>query len=148
MSKILYWFTLVNGNFVRVFGGNKSLHIMSSYATDKLVIEEVVYHISIGLSKYLHMNNKGPSPFIPLYIGFYDIKNLKVTNTKGEEINKFSLCCLDINPYNPQNVCKAHCARINLQWLRRTFYKPEKEAHKFFDNASKSIEPVIFTRKS
>ena len=77
-----------------------------------------------------------------MHIGLYKIKNLKVVDTEGKDIEKISFDNLDFNSYDPQNVCRDHYARIHFQWLSDTFHRLEEEAWKNSHNASKSRGPV------
>lgn len=78
-------------------------------------MQEVSYNISIELSTVLHKNKKSPWPTLIMQIILYEIKNLKVADTEGKEIEKFAFGNLEFNPYDPRNVCKDHCARIHYQ---------------------------------
>lgn len=52
MLELANWFALLDGTFLRVFSCRKSPHLLLSYAIDKLVMQEVSYHISIRLDQY------------------------------------------------------------------------------------------------
>ena len=69
-----------------MFGGEKPLHVLPRYATNKLVMQEVSYHLATRLSATLHRKKKSPWPTLPLKIGLYEIKNLKVMDDEGKEI--------------------------------------------------------------
>ena len=51
---IAYWYASLGGTFIRVFGREKPLHVLPRFSMDKLVMQEVSYHISTGLSAGLH----------------------------------------------------------------------------------------------
>lgn len=91
---------------------------------------------------------KAPWRTLPMQIGLYDIKNLKVTDTKGKAIEKFAFDTQDFNPYDPHGICKNKCVRIHFQWLSRTFHWQEEDPSKNFYNASKTYELVNFARTS
>lgn len=48
LINIVDWYASSSGKFIRMFGGEKPLHVLPRFATDKLVMQEVAYHISIG----------------------------------------------------------------------------------------------------
>lgn len=54
------WYSSPGGTFIKMFGGEKPLNFLPRYATDKLVMQEVAYHISTGLSVGLHRRKKEP----------------------------------------------------------------------------------------
>lgn len=62
---------------------------MLKFTIDKLVMQEVAYHISSGLSIGLHMKKKEPWPIIHLRIGLYAIRSLKEVDVEVEKIKKF-----------------------------------------------------------
>jgi len=66
---IAYWYASPGGTFLRVFGRKKPLHVLPRYVTDKLVMQEVSCHLTIGLSTDLHRKVKEPWPTLPLQIG-------------------------------------------------------------------------------
>ena len=65
-------------------------------------MQEVVYHLSTGLSTNFHMKKKAPWPTLPMKIGLYEIKNIKVTDIKGKVIEKFAFSTLGFNLYDPK----------------------------------------------
>ena len=64
----------------------KPLHMLPRFSTDKLVMQEVVYNISIGLSVGMHRRKKAPSPYFPLGIGLYEISSLKDVDVKAKQL--------------------------------------------------------------
>jgi len=58
--------TLTDGTFLIVFGEHKSLNILSRYATDKLIMHEVMYHFSTRFSIALHRKKKEHWPTLPM----------------------------------------------------------------------------------
>lgn len=147
VSKIEDQFTSLDHTFLTLFGRQKSLHLLLRYPTDKLVMQEVVYHLSTRLLAVLQRKKKAPWNALPIQIGLYEIKNLKVTDTKGKAIEKFSLSHFDFNLYHPRNVYKDHCVRINFLWSSRTLRRLNEEAWNNCYNDSNSHEPVSFTGK-
>lgn len=108
--------------FIRVFGGEKTLHVIPKYATDKLVMQEVSYHLSTWLSTGLHKKKKGPWPILPLLIKLYEIKNLKDVDVEAKEILKFKFKTKYFILYDPHNICKNHYARLYYPWIHETFH--------------------------
>jgi len=104
--------------FIRVFGGEKTLHVLPKYATDKLVMQEVSYHLSTGL----HKKKKGPWPTLPLLIKLYEIKSLKDADVRAKEILKFKFKTKYFILYDPHNICKNHCARVYCPWIHEKFH--------------------------
>lgn len=74
---IVYWYASPSGTFIKVFCGEKPPRVLPRYATEKLVMQEVAYHLSVGLSAGLHRKKKAPWPSFPLHIKSYEIKSLK-----------------------------------------------------------------------
>lgn len=101
IREILDWFSSLNGTFLRVFSGEKLLHVFPRYSIDKLIMQEVSYHLTIGLSASLHKKKKAPWPTIPMKIGLYEMKNLKVVDIEGKAIEMFSFSTRDFNHMSP-----------------------------------------------
>lgn len=59
--------------FKRMYNAEKPLHVLPKFALDKLVMQEVSYHISTGLSTRLNWKKKAHWPTLPLQIGLYNI---------------------------------------------------------------------------
>ncbi len=97
-----------------MFEGHKSPNLLLRYATTKLVMQEVAYHLSTWLLGILHIKKKAPWHVPLLQIGLYEIKNLKAGDTEGKEIEKFTFVHLDYNHY-PKNVSKENYPRIHFQ---------------------------------
>ena len=66
ISELANWFPLPDGTYLRVFGGNKPPHQLPRYANDKMIMEDVDYHISVGFSGVLQRKKKAPWPTLPL----------------------------------------------------------------------------------
>jgi len=56
------WYAPPGGTFIRMFGREKPLHVLLIYATNKLVMQDAAYHISIWLSAGLHRRKDAPWP--------------------------------------------------------------------------------------
>jgi len=72
-----------------VFGGEKPSHVLPRYVIEKLVMQELSYHLSIGLQIMVHREKKAPWRTLPLHIELYKIRNLKVTDVEVKEILRF-----------------------------------------------------------
>lgn len=125
-----------------MFGGEKPLHVLQRYATDKLIMQEVSYHLAIGLSATLHRKNKAPWPTLPLHIGLYKIKNLKFVDIEAKEIMKFEVDTNNFNLYDPRSICKDHCTRFYFPWIGMTFHWPEEDPWRYCYNSLRLSEPV------
>jgi len=64
------WYASRGGTFITMFSGEKPLHVLPIYATDKLIMQEVSYNLAIGLLVGLHRKKKSPWPLF-LYITNY-----------------------------------------------------------------------------
>ena len=87
---IANWFASSNGTFLRVFNREISPHAFPRYVNNKIFMQGVSYHLATGLSAVLHRKKKASWLTLPMKIGFYEIKNLKVSDTKGKAINNFA----------------------------------------------------------
>lgn len=84
------WFSSLDVTFLSVFGGKKSPHLLLRYATAIFFMQEASYRFPTWLSGVFHMKKKETWLILPFQIGLYEIRNLKVANTKGTEIEKFT----------------------------------------------------------
>ena len=89
---IVDWYASPLGTFIRKF------------SMDKLVMQEVAYHISIRLSATLHRKKKAPWPALPLQIGLYEIQSLKHIEAETKEFNRFTFGSRSFNTYDPHCV--------------------------------------------
>lgn len=138
------WFSSLDGIYLRVFGSKKSSHFLSRYATEKLVMQEVAYHLSTSLSRVLQRKKKEPQHTLPLQIGSYEIMNLKAIETEVKELGKFKFNLMEYHLYDPRNVCKQHCAKIRFNWPNKKFSRQEEEMFKNYYNASNPHALVNF----
>jgi len=84
ITKITDWYASPGGTFLRVFDREKPMHVLPRYATDKLSMQEVSYHLAIGLSTTFHMKKKAPWPTLPLQIGPIQDKELESHRYRGK----------------------------------------------------------------
>lgn len=136
------WYASPGGTFIRVFGREKPLHVLPRYAIDKMVMQEVSYHLSIWLSTGLHRKKKAPWMALPLRIRLYKIKSLKNADAEAKEIVKFELDNREFNPYDPHGICKDHCARVYFPWIHEACLWLEGDPWRYCYNASKLCEWV------
>lgn len=127
---------------MRVFGEEKPPHVLPRHATDNLIMQEVLCHLSIGLSAGLHRKKKAPWPDLPLQIGLYEIKSLKYADVEAKEIVGFEFSTKDINPYDPHIICKDHFVRVYFRWIHETFHWSKEDPWRYCYNASKLNDPV------
>lgn len=73
---IVDWYDSPNDTFIIVFSVEKLLHVRPKFALDVLIMWEVAYHISVGLTTRMQRKNKAPWPTLPLQIGLYKIEAL------------------------------------------------------------------------
>lgn len=64
------------------------------------------------LSTQLHSKKKSPWPDFPLRIGLYELKRLKVTDAKIEELMRLPFGTMGFHIYDSRNVCRKHCTLI------------------------------------
>lgn len=93
LMEVLDLFYPPHGTYLRVFGCKKPSHLLLRHATKKLVMQEVSYHLVIGLYVVLQRRKKESWPTFPLQVGFYEIENLKVVDVEAQELEsiKFSM---------------------------------------------------------
>ena len=58
VSEVVDWFTSRDGTHLKVFGFQKQSHLLLRYAINKIVIQQVAYHLVIGLSVMLQRKKK------------------------------------------------------------------------------------------
>jgi len=72
-----------------MFSAKKPPHVLPKFALDVLVMLEVAYHISVGLTARLHRKKKAPWPTLPLQIGLYEIWSIKQADVEVELTKKY-----------------------------------------------------------
>jgi len=100
-----------------MYSAKKPPHVLSKFSLDKLIMQELSYHISIGLPSRLHRKKKEPWPSLTLWIGLYEIWNSKHADVEEEEIKKYPVDSRSYNPYDLHCLVKDHCARVEFQWI-------------------------------
>jgi len=85
------WYGSLFGNFIHMYNEKKPPHVLPKFSMNKLVMQEMSYHILVALSARLHQKKKAPWPTLPLWIGLYKIQNLKYVDSETEDFKKFTL---------------------------------------------------------
>lgn len=127
LLNIAGWYASPDGTFIRMFDLEKPLDELPRFTTDKLVMQEVSYHISIGLSTRLHRRSKTPCPTIPLWIGLYEIRILEDAYVETEDLKKFGFGTKNFNLYDPHYICKNHYAKVYYPWIHEACHWPEED---------------------
>lgn len=70
---IANWYASTLDTFIRMYNVEKALQVLPNFSMDKLVMQEVTYHISKGLSPRLHKKKKNPWSALPFRIRLYKI---------------------------------------------------------------------------
>ena len=83
------WYASSSDTFIQVFSAEKPPHVLPKFALDVLVMQEVVYHISAGLTTRLQRKKKAPWPTLPLQIGLYEIQSIKQADVEVEHMKKY-----------------------------------------------------------
>lgn len=69
LLNIADWYASPEGTFIRMYNKEKALNVLPRFSKDKLVMQEVAYHISTGFLAALHKKKKAPWPKFPMRIG-------------------------------------------------------------------------------
>lgn len=65
LLNIANWYASLDGTFIKMYNVEKAPHVFPRFSIDKMVMKEVAYHISIGLSDGLHKKKKAPWLMLP-----------------------------------------------------------------------------------
>lgn len=90
LLNIVNWYASLYDTFIWMYSVEKSPHALQNFSFDKLVMQEVSYHITTKLFARLHCKKKEPWPTLLLWIGLYEIRNFKNVDVKAEEIKKYT----------------------------------------------------------
>ena len=131
LLNIVDWYGSLSGTFIMIFGGEKPLHVLPRYVTDKLIMQEISYHLSIGLLIVLHRKNKAPWSALPFWIRLYEIKSLKDVYAKTKDIVKFEFNTKSFNPYEPHGICKDHPERVYFPWIHEVYHWSEEDPWRY-----------------
>jgi len=124
---IVDWYDSPFGTFIWMYNAKKPPHVLSKFAMDKLITQEVSYHISVGLSARMHRNKKEHWPTLLLWISLYEIKNIKNADIEIEDFKKFTFSTRSFNPYDPHFFVKDHCARVKFPWIHEACHWAEED---------------------
>lgn len=83
------WYASPNGTFIGMYNAEKDLHLLPKFAKNRVVMQEVAYHILIRLLARLHRKKKEPWPMLHLQIALYAIQSLKEADVKVNDLKKF-----------------------------------------------------------
>ena len=102
------WYASPSSTFIRMFSVEKPLNVIHKFALYVLVMEELAYHISAGLTTRLQRKKKAPWPTLPLRIGLYEIQSIKQADVKAELMKKYPFNLRSYNLYDPHCIVKDH----------------------------------------
>lgn len=128
---IANWYASPLGTFIQMYIAEKALHVLPKFLMDKLVMQEVSYHISTRLSTRLHWRKNPPWPSLPLQIRLYEILNLNHGEAKREEFKIFTLGTRIFNLYDPHYIVKDYCTRVKHPWIHEAFHWPEEDPRRY-----------------
>lgn len=118
-------------------------HELLRFSMDNLVMQEVVYHISIGFLAALYRRKKAvPWPTLPFRIRLYEILTFKVIDVKTEDFNKFIFDTKSFNPYDLHCIWKNHCVKVYFPWVYGACHWLEEDPWRYCYNSSRPNEPV------
>ena len=109
------WYASLSNTFIRMYNVEKPLHVLRNFSLDKLIMQEVSYHIAKGLSTRLHWKKKAPWPNLPLQIELYEIRSFKHADVEVEEMKKYPFDVRSYNPYDLHCLLKYHCMRVQFK---------------------------------
>jgi len=110
--EITDWFASPQGKYLKVFGSQMPPHLMLRYVTGKVVMKEVRYQLWTG--QLLQKKKKEHWSLFPLQVGYYELKNLKVVETKVGELSGLKFGEMSFHIYDPSIKCKQHCAKLHF----------------------------------
>lgn len=142
LLNIIDWYSSPSDTFIRMFGRDKPPRILPRFTMEKLVMQEVRYHISTRLSARLHRRKNAPWPALPLRIGLYDIKSLKDVDGEAKEIEKYEFGTKDYNPYDPHDIFMKHYVKVYYPWVHGACHWAEEHPWRYCYNHSKLKEPI------
>ena len=89
---------------------------MPCFVTDRVLMQEVYFQISLSFSRVLSKGKKKPWPVLPLTIGTYTVKYFKEVGAEGEEIKSYHLRALEYRTYDPKRIVLEHCKKAKFKW--------------------------------
>ena len=142
LVNIADWYASPLDTFIQVYNMDKAPHALSKFSMDKLVMQEVAYHMSTRLSTRLHRNKNAPWPALPLRIGLYEIQNLKHVEAEMEQFKRFAFNNRSFNPYDLHRLVENQCTRVYHPWIHGACQRPEEDPWRYCYNLSRLNEPV------
>jgi len=142
LVNIVDWYASPFGTLIQMYNVEKASHVLPKFSMDKLVMQEVAYHISTGLSVRLHIEKNAPWPTLPLRIELYEIQNLKHAKAETEKFKRFTFDTRSFNPYDPHCLVKDHCARVYHPWINKACHWLEEDPWRYCYNFSRLNELV------
>jgi len=131
------------GSFIWMYNEDKFLHVLLKFGMDKIVMQEVWYHILGGLSTRLHQKNKKEHwPTLLLQIWLYGIQNLNHADSKIEEFQNFTFGPKIFNLYDPHCFVKDHYAIVQFFWIHEACHWALEDPWRYFHSISRPNELV------
>ena len=137
---IVDWYASPLGTFIQMYNVEKVPHVLPNFSIDNIIMQEASYHILTGLWVRLHRKKKEPWPTRPLWIGLYEIQNLKYADAKLEEFKRFSFATRIFNLYDPHFFVKDHCARVKFPWIDGVCHWAKEDLWIYWHNFSRPNE--------
>lgn len=73
MEALIDWYASLSNTFIQMYSTEKATHVIPKFSLDRFVMQEVAYHIWVGLKTRLHRKKKTPWHALPFCIGLYKI---------------------------------------------------------------------------
>lgn len=108
------WYASLFGTYIWMYNVKKSSHVVPNFSLDKLIMQEVSYHISVGLTNRLHRKKKASWPALPLHIRLYELWSFKHTDVEAQQMKKYPFNLQIYNPSDPYCLVKDHCLRLQF----------------------------------
>lgn len=148
MEALIYifdWYASLFGTFMRIYIMEKPPHVLLKFSLDKLVMQEVSYHIFAWSLARLHGKKKAPWPSLILWIGLHEIRSFKHVDVKAEEMMKYPFDAQSYNPYDPNCLVKDHYVKVQFNWIDGACNWVEEDPCRYCYSFSRPNEPVILT---
>ena len=100
LTDIADWYASPSDTFIWMYNVEKPPHVLPKFSLEIVIMHEVAYHISVGLSARLHRKKKGPWSSLSLWIRIYKIQNFKHANVEAEQMKKYPFNAWSYNLYN------------------------------------------------
>lgn len=134
------WYASLSRTFIYIYNMEKPLNVLSNFALDKLVMQEVSCRILTGLSAKLHRKKKAPWLTLPLWIRLYEIH--KHAYVKVEEIKEYPFEAQTYILYDSHFFVKDHCVRVHFRWIHEACRWLDEDPWRYCHSLSKPNELV------